>query len=506
MSLAEDFRKLFGNHRPGYERTPNRPRLLGATGMSKMPYGGDMPQSNTCLDKYALLHFNSNGQPSIASARAIEGLFEANTGRQVRIFLDPSATICENSDVERFSAYIWYKLQLKNNYEAILTGRWFTKDHIFFGLAHWFLGLDILNTPLPWPGETNHIGINNIRKSAGTLKDTMYKMLKTNALNAKAFFTTVPIKENLLATNREEYKKAVKQIFDFICTHINKDSKYNRNTMLEVYAFYQQKNSFTTEKNRASAMLISDTEQYAGKKIPEDGEKVYTWETPAKPFLYGSAYNHTFNAKDVYWGISADNYKVYESRWKFADDLVYGAGLIKDYALQSAGITRDEEITADNVANVKFADHFIHSFDYSEGVQQYFEQDVTFYYRNKYDEDGNETGEDMNVPFITLSEKGITRLWSVDIFPDSAIIDLRFNPKTSKFDPSHPLSSELIPEELNDLHNLNLRDEEENRYSITLTEGGFLLHSAAAGKTWQIMHGDYTLAPKEEKGNNNEML
>ncbi|PIT12159.1 hypothetical protein BGI32_10480 [Snodgrassella alvi] len=185
--------------------------------------------------------------------------------------------------------------------------------------------------------------------------------------------------------------------------------------------------------------------------------------------------------------------------------MVYGVSLIKDYALQSAGITRDEEITADNVANVKFADHFIHSFDYSEGVQQYFEQDVTFYYRNKYDEDGNETGEDMNEAFITLSEKGVTRLWSVDIFPDSAIIDMRFDPKSGKFIPAHPVDQELLPENLKDLSGLNLKDEEDNLYSITLTDGGFLLHSAAAGKTWKIIHGDYTLATKE-KGDNNEML
>ncbi|PIT54740.1 hypothetical protein [Snodgrassella alvi] len=503
MSLAEDFRKLFGNRRPGYERTPNRPRLRGATGVSNIPYGGDMPKSNTCLDKHALLHFNSNGQPSIASARAIEGLFEVNTGRQVRIFLDPSAVICENSDVKRFSDYIWYKLQLKDSHEAVLMGTGLDYDLDFFA-RRWWMALDLLDLP-GWFGK--EVRINPKRANNGTLKDVVYKMLKTNALDAKAFFTTVPIKENLLATNRDDYKKAVKQIFDFICTYINEGSKYNRDAWLELYASYHQKNSLIAEEMNFTKLLglIKDTERYAGKKIPEDGEMVYTWKTPAKPFLYGSAYNWTLDARQAYWGLPADNYKVYESRWKFADDLVYGVSLIKDYALQSAGITRDEEITADNVANVKFADHFIPSFDYSEGVQQYFEQDVTFYYRNKYDEDGNETGEDMNVPFVTLSDKGVTRLWSVDIFPDSAIIDLRFDPKSGKFIAAHPVDQGLLPENLANLSGLNLKDEEDNHYSITLTDGGFLLHSEAAGKTWKIIHGDYTLATKE-KGDNNEML
>ncbi|WP_218964583.1 hypothetical protein, partial [Snodgrassella alvi] len=104
---------------------------------------------------------------------------------------------------------------------------------------------------------------------------------------------------------------------------------------------------------------------------------------------------------------------------------------------------------------------------------------------------------DKNIPFVTLSDKGVTRLWSVDIFPDSAIIDLRFDLKESKFKPSHPLSPELIPDELNGLSGLNLKDENENLYSIALTDGGFLLHSAAAGKTWKIEHGDYDLPGKK---------
>ncbi|PIT52310.1 hypothetical protein BHC44_08765 [Snodgrassella alvi] len=504
MSLAEDFRKLFGNRRPGYERTPNRPRLRGATGVSNIPYGGDMPKSNACLDKHALLHFNSNGQPSIASARAIEGLFEVNTGRQVRIFLDPSAVICENSDVKRFSDYIWYKLQLKDSHEAVLMGTGLPWDLNFEPMV-WWVVLDVL--------DIRHksgfvMRINPRRVGVDTLKDVVYKMLKTKPLNAKAFFTTIPIKEDLITANRDEYKKAVKQIFDFICTYVNEGSKYNRYTWMVLYAAYQQTNSLIAEDMNFTKLknLVYATEKYASKQIPQDGEMVYTWKTPTKPFIYASVDNWSLEAKKAYWGLPADNFKMYESRWKFADDLVCGASLIKDYALQNAGAATDEEITKDNVANMKYGDHFIHSFDYDEsGVKQYFNQDVTFYYRNKYDEDGNETGEDMNVPFVTLSDKGVTRLWSVDIFPDSAIIDLRFDPKSGKFIAAHPVDQGLLPENLANLSGLNLKDEEDNHYSITLTDGGFLLHSEAAGKTWKIIHGDYTLATKE-KGDNNEML
>ncbi|PIT49769.1 hypothetical protein [Snodgrassella alvi] len=496
MSLEEDFRKLFGKRRPGYERTPNRPRLLGSAGMTKIPYGGDKPKDNVCLDTYALLHFNDKGQPSISSARAIEGLFEVETGRQVRVFLDPSAVICEDSDVKRFSDYIWYKLQLKNNHEAVLMGTGLPGD-LNFDPVVWWVVLDVLDIRHT-SGDV--MQINPKRIGVDTLKDVVYKILKTKPLNAKAFFTTIPIKEDLLTADRDEYKKAVKQIFDFVCTYVNESSKYNRYTWLALYAAYQQTNSLVVEDRNFTKLknLVYAAEKYAGKQIPKDGEMVYTWKTPTKPFIYASVENWSLEAKKAYWGLPADNFKLYESRWKFADDLVCGASLIKDYALQNAGVAADEELDTGNVANMKYGDHFIHSFDYEEtGAKQYFNQDVTFYYRNKYDEDGNERGEDKNIPFVTLSDKGVTRLWSVDIFPDSAIIDLRFDPKTSTFIPSHPLSTDLIPDELNGLSGLSLKDENENLYSIALTDGGFLLHSAAAGRTWKIEHGDYGLPDKK---------
>ncbi|PIT09851.1 hypothetical protein BGI29_03920 [Snodgrassella communis] len=500
MSLEEDFRKLFGKYRPGYERTPNRPRLLGGAGVSMMPYGGDKQESNKCLDIYGLLQFNdSTGSPSIDVARAIEGLFDINSGRQVRIFLDPGAEICKDSNVKKFSDYIWYKLQLKNNHEAVLTGPWYEHDNNFFGVL-WYGALDLLNFPLTLPGYPGEVmEINPTRKNIGVFENTVYRILKTRPLNAKAFFTTVPIKADLLESNRDQYKKAVKQIFDFVCIYINKDSKYNRNTMLETYATYQQTNSFITEEKPSSSKLSSliwNTEQYAGKKIPEGGEKIYTWKTPNKPFIYSSAHNITLDARFAYWGLPADDYRVYESRWKFADDLVCGASLIKDYALRSAGITRDEEITKGNAADVKFGDHFIQSFDYSEGVQQYQEQDVSFYYRNKYDEEGNETGEEMNELFITLSEKGTTRLWSVDIFPDSAIIDLRFDLRAGKFIPVHPISQDLLPNKLQESGSLELQDINGNQYHIAQSNEGFVLTSDRLGKEWIISREDYVLKDK----------
>lgn len=498
MSVKEDLRKLFGNTMNQYQHVPNRPRLLGGAGIAKLPYGGDMPASNICLDLYSMLHFNANGQPSINSARAIDGLFEVNTGRQVRIFTDDTAVICSNSNVSRYSDYTWYKLQLKNNHEAVLDRQGITTDCDFMA-RHWWFSLDLLSLPLVHPYT---LCIMREYRNLATYKDSIYKILKTTPLNAKAFFTTIPLKDGLLTANKEAYKKAVEQIYNFTCGYINADSKYDRESWLELYAYYGNTNSMTLPESNLRKLqdLISVTEKYAGKTIPEGGERVYTWKTPQKPFIYGSAYyNYTLDAKSAYWGIAPKNFALYESRWKFADDLVYGVSLIKDYALKNAGISSDAQISKENASNVCFADHYIQGFDRSEGAKQYFNQDVSFYYRNRYDVDGNETGDEANEHFVTLSDKGITRLWSVDIMPDSAIIDVRFDSKSAKFIPAHPTSPELIPEELKQTESLSLKDENDNLYSITVTDGGYLLHSAAAGKTWKISNTDFMLSDLEEK-------
>jgi hypothetical protein len=493
--LQANLKKILGlTHR--YEKPAERPRVLGGSSVAKMPASEKAPDA--CVSLADMLSFNASGLPQSKTGRVVDGLFDANTGRQVRVFLDPSAVICEDSDVKRFSDYIWYKLQLKDNHEAVLMGTGLPGD-LNFDPVVWWVVLDVLDIRHT-SGDV--MQINPKRIGVDTLKDVVYKILKTKPLNAKAFFTTIPIKEDLLTADRDEYKKAVKQIFDFICTYVNESSKYNRYTWLALYAAYQQTNSLVVEDRNFTKLknLVYAAEKYAGKQIPKDGEMVYTWKTPTKPFIYASVENWSLEAKKAYWGLPADNFKMYESRWKFADDLVCGASLIKDYALQNAGVAADEELDTGNVANMKYGDHFIHSFDYEEtGAKQYFNQDVTFYYRNKYDEDGKETGEDKNIPFVTLSDKGVTRLWSVDIFPDSAIIDLRFDPSTGKFLPLHPVDQTLLPDNLKNLSGLNMQDIDGNQYDITITEAGFRLHSTLLNKAWIIRYGDYALVEEDNR-------
>lgn len=493
--FREDLKKILGLQQE-YKKQATRPRVLGGVGLSKMP--ATQKEEVLCLKFSDLLSFDSNGMPSTTNARVIEGLFDVNTGRQIRVFLDPSAELCSDADVSHFSEYTWYKLQLKNNHEAVLDRQGITTDCDFMA-RHWWFSLDLLSLPLVHPYT---LCIMREYRNLATYKDSIYKILKTTPLNAKAFFTTIPLKDGLLTANKEAYKKAVEQIYNFTCGYINADSKYDRESWLELYAYYGNTNSMTLPESNLRKLqdLISVTEKYAGKTIPEGGERVYTWKTPQKPFIYGSAYyNYTLDAKSAYWGIAPKNFALYESRWKFADDLVYGVSLIKDYALKNAGISSDAQISKENASNVCFADHYIQGFDRSEGAKQYFNQDVSFYYRNRYDVDGNETGDEANEHFVTLSDKGITRLWSVDIMPDSAIIDVKFDPTTGKFLPMHPVNQDLLPSGLSDLSGLNMQDIKGNLYSLTLSSDNFQLNCALTGKVWLISRNEYILTDTEQK-------
>lgn len=106
--LQENLKKLLGLNTRN-EKPANRPRILGGSSVAKMPASEKAP--DICAPPSAMLRFDNQGTPTAKSARIIDGLFDVNTGRQVRIFLDPSAFICEN--VTTSSEYIWYKLQIK---------------------------------------------------------------------------------------------------------------------------------------------------------------------------------------------------------------------------------------------------------------------------------------------------------------------------------------------------------------------------------------------------------
>ena len=490
-TVKEDLYKLFGRYRPKYEPVPDRPRLRGGAGTCKIPYGGDLPDSSPCMDICSLLHFNDDtGEPSINMARVIEGLFEVHSGRQVRVFLDPAANVCD--DVGHTSPYTWYKLQLKNQYRATLN-RTISDYESPLNTAHWWPPLDLLTAPL---GQKK-MSILRADYGMSTLEGTVYKMLAQNELNAPAFFSTVPLSSGLLKKSPERYRQAVEEINNYFCGYLNEASHYNGSAWAELYFRYNGQTELEISSTGSKATRILNlTEKRAGKKIPrrDEVEQYYKWTCASEPLIYCTVTNWTLNADEAYWGIAPEPKKTYDSRWKCADDLAIGADLITDYALKKAGLNSIDDVNAGNAPQVKFADHFIHCFEDSDGVQQFIGgKDISLYWRDKYDEEGKPTTDKDYQLFTNVRGDGITHLWSLDIYPDKDIIDMKFDSVNAKFIPMHPITPDLLPTGLNDLSGLNMQDKNGNLYALTLNADGFRLHCALTGKIWDIRHNEYIL-------------
>lgn len=492
-TVEEDLRKLLGRRRPGYKPVPDRQRQLGSAGTCKIPYGGDLPDSSPCMDIYSLLHFNDDtGEPSINMARVIEGLFEVHSGRQVRVYLDPTANVCD--DVKRTSQYTWYKLQLKNQYRATLK-RMVNEYDGPISVRTWWPPFDLLTCPLHLKHK---ILILRAYYDLPTLKDTVYKMLTQNELNAPAFFSTVPLFSGLLKKSPEQYKQAVEEINNYFCGYLNEASHYNDSSWAELYFRYGDRTEFEISSwNSKAKQIIDSTEKREGKKIPrrDEVEQYYKWTCASAPLTYCAVIDQSLSADEAYWGIAPEPLGLYDSRWKCADDLAIGVDLISDYALKSAGLNSMDDVNAGNATQVKFADHFIHCFEESDGVQQFIGgKDISLYWRDKYDEKGNPTTDKDYQLFTTVKGDGITHLWGLDIYPDSSIIDLRYSIIDGLFIPNHPHGDDFLPPQLPLSNKLELQDAAGNRYNLTADSTGFVLVSERLNsRRWKILHDDYQL-------------
>ena len=492
-TVEEDLRKLLGRRRPGYKPIPNRQRLRGSAGMCNIPYGGDLPDSSPCMDIYSLLHFNDDtGEPSINTARVIEGLFEVHSGRQVRVFLDPAAKVCDN--VKYTSTYTWYKLQLKNQYRATLN-RTASEYEAPLTVAHWWPPFDILTPPLI---ASHEMLILRTYFELPTFEGTVYKMLTQKELNVSAFFSTVPLFSGLLKKSPERYKKAVEEINNYFCSYLTEANHYNNSWWPELYFRYNNTTEYEINNWDGKAnQILNLTEKREGKTIPRRGEveQYYKWTCASSPLIYCTVTDWTLDADEAYWGIAPEPLGLYDSRWKCADDLAIGVDLITDYALNSAHLKSKDEVNAGNAPEVKFADHFIQSFEKSDGAQQFIGgKDISLYWRDKYDEEGKPTTEKDYKLFTTIKGDGITHLWSLDIYPDSSIIDLRYSIKDGLFIPNHPHGDDFLPPQLPLTDKLELQDAAGNRYSLTVEKKGFVLISERLnGKRWKIQHDDYQL-------------
>ena len=487
--LLDNLKKVLGLT-PKYEKLDQRPRVLGGVGLSKMP--AKQKEGKACLKSTDLLSFDDAGKPSTENAQIIEGLFDINTGRQFRVFLDPAAELCPDSEISHFSQNTWYKLQLKKQYRATLK-RTMSDYESPLNTAHWWPPLDVLTAPL----AGGQMSILRADYGMSTLEGIVYKMLAQNELNAPAFFSTVPLSSGLLKKSPERYKQAVEEINNYFCSYLTEANHYNDSAWAELYFRYNNQTELEISSTDGKAtQILNLTERRVGKKIPhrDEVEQYYKWTCASAPLIYCTVTNWALDADESYWGIAPEPAGLYDSRWKCADDLAIGVDLIGDYALKSAGLNSMDDVNASNALQVKFADHFIHCFEKSDGVQQFIGgKDISLYWRDKYDEDGNPTTDKDYQLFTTVKGDGITHLWSLDIYPDKGIIDMKFDPVNAKFIPMHPVTPDLLPTGLNDLSGLNMQDKNGNLYALTLNADGFRLHCALTGKIWDIRYNEYIL-------------
>ena len=473
MSFIDDLAKILGNRRPGYERVRDRKRLLGAAGESRTPWGGDKPE-NDCVDKYAMLHFDAHGQPSILSARVVEGLFDVTTGRQVRIFLDADAVICE--DVSQLSEYIWYKLQIKEKLTARQQTMIGDLDSPVLQGNKWSTYLDVYGIFTMPDNSTMSFLDSNIKQ---------LKILNRTAANAPVFFSTVPIIKQPDNTDESRYKKAVTEIAGYFNNNIDgytgkyvtqRLSKHKTNTCIMETAYVWPPQIVD---------MLNDFNSYLKLNLSKKQDGFCKWVSNADNLFYTTGDKFDYSGGSWYWGINPPDSKDYDSRWRFADDLTYGAVYLlarRNLKVQETGILQP------------LNEWYINSYDDAKKGTQFADMAVSLYYRPRYKEDGKTpTTEADYVLQGTIEPKGNKYLWSVDIWPDDAIINLHFNVNTGKFIAAHPASAELMPDKLNNLTALTLQDDKDNKYSIRPVKGGFLLTSSAANKTWMVGFADYAL-------------
>lgn len=475
MSFVDDFAKILGKQRPRYERTRDRKRLLGNAGESRTPWGGDKPE-NDCVDKYAMLHFDAGGHPSIFSARVIEGLFDATTGRQVRIFLDADAVICDN--VTTSSEYIWYKLQIKDKLETrrkeVLGSE---RDSPYYENNSWWIWFETFGCFI----------MPEVQDSLSFIKDILYKynVLSRMGLNTPVFFSTVPIKHQLIDTDKEKYKKAVTEIADYFKNNI--DGYTGKYVAQEVSKL--KTNTFVMDTQYGWPPTIDRMfdgfKSYLNFNLSRNADGFCKWASKANNLFYNSFETFSSAGRRWYWGVYPSDSVNFDSRWKFADDLAYGAA----YILQQRNQKMQESGKLQPLDN-----WYINSYEDAKKGTQFADMSVSMYYRPRYKEDGETPTTDKDYQLLgTIDPQGVEYLWNIDVWPDDAIINLHFNVNTGKFIAAHPLSAELMPDKLNNLTTLTLQDDKDNKYSIRPVKGGFLLTSSAANKTWMVGFADYAL-------------
>ena len=466
--LRNDLKQILGLTHT-YQPQPKRPRVLGGSAIVKNPVLID--DDVLCISENEILRFSSAGVPSIKSARVIDGLFEKNTGRQVRIFLDPTAELCD--EIDRFAKFTWYKLNIKQRHEAKfnLAGNIYSEDD--------YPKRIIENNQVIWSTIAWYFGIARVDPKYGTINVINYsdltddfKIESSLELSEPCFFSTIPIPvpySNMPPSfiESEKYPLAVKEIYDFFCSVINCLPDRILHTIIAQPKQNEYVYKMRSRHDWPFDVLLNDFSTYLKINLSELSGTL-KWTSTDVPFNYTTLdYQSNFNMGNLWVGKKPEN-NIYDPRLKFADDLVAGTFSIYETALERNG---------------KIDNCYIESVDEFKEGMQLGHKPVSLYHKPNDDEHYQLLG--------TIPPEGNIILWEIETWPDRGIIDLKYDPQTGKFKPFHPNDDELIPDNLKDLSGLDLQDIYGHSYEISQTSTGFDLRNDQ--NSWKINYGRFEL-------------
>ena len=464
--LRNDLKQILGLTHT-YQPQAQRPRVLGGSAIAKKPVLID--DDVLCVPENEMLRFSLAGDPSTNLARVIDGLFEKNTGRQVRIFLDPTAKLCE--DIDTFTSFTWYKLNIKQRFEVKLKSLGKnSSEHSYPELIidknreFWRIIGTIFGIARRDPVYGTIITLNS-----GALTE-QFKIESNLELSEPCFFSTIPIPvpySNMPPSflESDKYPVAVQEIYDFFCSII----KNCPNRIIETIISQPKHNEYVyrlgSQHSWPFTELLDDFSAYLNKNLYEL-QGTLKWTSTGVPFNYtslGRFWDHWV----IWTGKKPDN-NVYDARWRFADDLVAATFSIYETALKKGG---------------KIDNCYIEGFDEFKEGMQLGHKPVSLYHKPNDNEPYKLLG--------TIPPEGNITLWEIETWPDRSIIDLKYDPQTGKFKPLHPMNDELIPDNLKDLSGLDLQDVKGNYYEILQTSTGFNLRNDQY--SWKINYGRFEL-------------
>ena len=418
MSFKDDLQKIMGVKKIPDKIAAKSP-VLGGRGGSR----ASTPSKAAATVCYNALTV-ADGSASGTDAHIIDGFIEANTGRRVRVFLDADAMACTDAvasdklffTIKNIVKYTGYNLEANVATEDVSAA-----DRKVLFLINGIAGLPA--------GET-------LSESYDFDTNNSLNVLTKTALDAEFYGTkgiTTPDKS-------DAHKAAVAEVEDFFKTALT--------------GFYADKVLCACFANKTGAVYDAD---YSSASIVSQFRP-----EPALGLTSGS----------YRYSLIGD---MPEKGWSIVTDINTEGRVTVGYGDGSTSNGYDvRKQVADGIVTWNF-----HSYQPNIALPRLvWCGSGGGQYANCVFSAALKSG-DTYTYVKDIAQTGIVTTWAMKAYGDKAVIDLKFNAATAKFEPSHPDNNELIPPGLKNLSSISLKDIDDNAYSLTKTTSGFLLSGAS---------------------------